>query len=218
MKSGTSTLAKYLDLHPDACMQREIDWLLPFGTKWTEMSQAEYEALFEASKARGEVTSHYDHAIDHISRVYPGIKMVYLVRDPIVRFVSEIRHMRTHPWDGRSPDFYDIDNILSDYWSGHHVRWQISAGFYDRVIRRIERRGFPLLIINFTDLVHHQQLVWDRLCEFLGIDPFVTEYLHEHSSEGRVMVTLRTDQREQLEAIYADCIAFMRERGIEFGP
>ena len=146
--------------HPETYCLKEVDWFFEHSPK-TKISQRAYEVLFPATYAvRGEIASHYDqhHYLGRIADVYPNIKLIYSLRDPVDRFVSEVRHLRAFP--NYDEEFNDIDTMLADYWAGRHERWQIGTGFYRRTIRRITALGLSVHLINFDDLVHDQQTVW----------------------------------------------------------
>jgi hypothetical protein len=206
MKAGTTTIHEYCCRHPEIFSVQEVDWFFthlptPRG------SQAEYEARFPDHVAvRGEISSHYDQYLPQIAAVYPGIKLIYAVRHPIDRFISDVRHMQT--FDGR-PDF-TIENILASYWSGREIYWQISSGFYQRTILRAQRCGLPLHLINFDLLIRDQQTVWDGLTDYLGVARFTCDAIHAHSSDGRVAIVPTDDQYAQLATIYASTLQFLR--------
>ena len=213
MKAGTTTLHEYCCRHPEIFSVQEVDWFFAHGPK-PRGSQAEYEAQFPDHVAvRGEISSHYDHYLPRIAEVYPGIKLIYVVRNPIDRFISDVRHMQT--FDDR-PDF-TIENILASYWSGRETYWQISSGFYQRPIMCARRLGLPLHLINFDILVRDQQTVWDGVTDYLGVARFACNPIHAHSSDGRVTIMLTDDQYAQLETIYAPTLKFLRDTyAIEF--
>lgn len=59
-----------------------------------------YRALFEGfpeGTLTGDITPYYsalpDEGIDHLKRLAPSVRLIYLIRDPIQRGVSSLRHM-----------------------------------------------------------------------------------------------------------------------------
>ena len=94
-KCGTSSLHRYLDLHPEISMSRpkELDFFAADmnwnrGIKW-------YERHFrEAASVRGESSvtySEFPHrggVPARMAQVVPEAKLIYLVRDPIDRIIS----------------------------------------------------------------------------------------------------------------------------------
>lgn len=220
MKAGTSTIHRYMEAHPEIYALKEVDFFLEHSNK-AKISQTEYESLFPASYAvRGEYATHYDHGLylQRIRKTYPDIKLIYSLRHPIDRFISDVRHMLTNRLNDRDAVFYDVDNIIADYHSGRHERWQLSSGFYDRTLRWIAKLGMTAHLINFDDLrTDQQQNAWNQLTAYLGVAQHVVAPIHENSSEGRLMLALTEQQREQLDQIYEPTMKFLREEhGINF--
>lgn len=98
-KCGTSALHYYLSFHPEASMSRpkELNFFIKQRT-WRE-GQDWYESHFTTeSKVLGEASPNYT-AYPHFRGVarrmhsfVPDAKLVYLVRDPIERIVSQYVH------------------------------------------------------------------------------------------------------------------------------
>jgi hypothetical protein len=115
MKCGTTALHRYLDSHPQIAMtdwkelnffigddepphDREEDWWQTGqwhrGVEW-------YASQFDAqTPVRGESSPGYtspDHAhaaASRIGEVVPDVRLLYVVRDPVQRAVSQYRHHR----------------------------------------------------------------------------------------------------------------------------
>jgi hypothetical protein len=94
-KCGTSSLRRYLDLHPEISMSRpkELDFFAA-DMNWSR-GIAWYERHFrEAVSVRGESSvtySEFPHRRGvpaRIAQVVPEAKLIYLVRDPIDRIIS----------------------------------------------------------------------------------------------------------------------------------
>lgn len=113
MKCGTTALHRYLDLHPDVAMSepKELNffigperlaegceppaWLAGNwhrGLEW-------YARQFRPAPVRGEASPGYTspsspEAPERMARVLPGARLVYAVRDPVERAVSQYLHHR----------------------------------------------------------------------------------------------------------------------------
>src|SRR5918996_3904116 len=99
LKCGTTSLHHYLNLHPAIHMSRpkelnffvaELNWSL--GTDW-------YASHFRADAAvRGESSPHYTNlprfagVAERISSVLPDAKLIYMVREPVDRALSNYLH------------------------------------------------------------------------------------------------------------------------------
>lgn len=112
MKAGTSALHRHLDRHPEVAMSepKELNFFFgpaagDFSGSWSPQGNwhrglAWYAAHFPRTAAvRGESSPGYtspDHpeAPERMAAVLPGAHLVYLVRDPIARAVSQFRHHR----------------------------------------------------------------------------------------------------------------------------
>ena len=99
MRAGTTMLHDLLSGHPQISMARmkETDFFvaeknLPRGTGW-------YGAQFDPARPiRGEISPNYAKAMDfpgvpeRIFEHCPGVRLVYVLRDPVARAVSQYAH------------------------------------------------------------------------------------------------------------------------------
>jgi hypothetical protein len=101
-KAGTTALHEYLDLHPQIEMSRpkELDFFTndhrrcDLGPDW-------YASHFQAgAPVRGESTPSYSsfpserEVPERIASLLPDVKLIYLVRDPVERAVSDYMNRR----------------------------------------------------------------------------------------------------------------------------
>lgn len=100
MKSGTSSLHMYLNLHPQIFMShiKELDFFIEKknwrrGLEW-------YKSNFnESAEVRGESSPNYTKyhfykgVPQRMHSIIPDTKLIYIVRDPIKRMVSHYIHM-----------------------------------------------------------------------------------------------------------------------------
>jgi hypothetical protein len=108
-KSGTSTLCAILDAHPDVCMSDPKEPCTFSDSSKTDRLHAEYSTIFTAAtsgqmRVEGSTTYSrwpYQPTTWHptlqdpwpaISEHAPGSKLIYLVRHPVDRIVSQIKH------------------------------------------------------------------------------------------------------------------------------
>ena len=101
MKAGTTSLHAYLSSHPDVFMSepKELDFFVE-GRNW-DRGLGWYEDRFAgagAAAARGEASTNYTKdpffggVPERIHSVIPDVRLVYVVRHPIRRMVSEYWH------------------------------------------------------------------------------------------------------------------------------
>src|ERR1700735_4448473 len=95
-KAGTTSLHRYLDLHPDVAMTTEKELRYFWRADWRDRLPW-YEAQFEFEgkpRGRGGAPPAYpayprrDNAPRRMHELVPEVKLIYLVRDPIERLVS----------------------------------------------------------------------------------------------------------------------------------
>ena len=114
-KSGTTSLHRHLEEHPEIMMStpKELRFFLEDwnwqGGSWQRGIEW-YESKFDSSAPiRGESTPAYTtypfvrDVPEKMARVIPSAKLLYIVRDPMERIVSDcLMTMRNHPEDTRT--------------------------------------------------------------------------------------------------------------------
>jgi hypothetical protein len=117
MKCGTTSLHAYLDAHPQIAMSRPKELNFFFGpdegADWSagnwHRGRDWYAAHFDAGAAvRGEASPGYtspDHpeVAARMAELVPGARLVYAVRDPIDRALSQYWHHRRDGTETRGP-------------------------------------------------------------------------------------------------------------------
>jgi hypothetical protein len=126
MKCGTTSLHHYLDLHPDVAMSRPKELNFFFGpaddpatasgvpAAWAagnwHRGAAWYAGHFDpAAEVRGEASPGYtspshSEVAGRMAALVPDARLVYAVRDPIARAVSQYLHHRREGTERRSPE------------------------------------------------------------------------------------------------------------------
>lgn len=167
-KSGTTTLYGLLRLHPQIAMsrQKETDF---FRRDAGPDPIADYRALFDRTAPwMGEASPTYTMAHEHagvperIRAALPGAKLIYIVRDPVARAVSQYRH---------------------DWLSGRVASLSMARGLRESLDRCIATSCYHaqitkhmpchdperLLVLDFEALKHDEQAMLDGVCRFLGL-------------------------------------------------
>jgi hypothetical protein len=169
-KSGTSSLHKYLESHPDVFVSspkeanffvEEREWRR--GLDW-------YRAVFTGARdaiAIGESSPQYTFfpvyagVPDRIASILPDVRIIYLMRHPIERMRSAYRHTLSEGVETRPI----ADALLQD------------ARYMDvsRYAMQIEEylRCFPaeqLLLLTAEDLRFDREATLQRVLEFIGVD------------------------------------------------
>jgi Sulfotransferase family len=183
MKCGTSALHAFLDLHPQIAMSQPKEMNFFFGPaagngqttadqgwaagNWTRGVDW-YAAHFEQGvPVRGESSPGYtspDHpdVAERMADTIPGARLIYLVRDPVARAVSQYHHHR-----GEGTECRPIAEALLDPASQYisrgrfHERLQPFLAHYPR-----ER----ILVVAQEELRHRPAQTLRRVFAFAGAD------------------------------------------------
>ncbi len=184
MKSGTTTLHRYLDQRDDVGMARikETDYFLQdthkaLGADW-------YKSQFDLTRAcLGEASPNYAKydifpgVPDRIHSAAPRAKLIFIARDPVTRFASHYRHSWLHGHMRVPPE----DLLASD--NGRHM---IECSRYtaqlEKYLQKFDRA--QLLIVDFDQLCDIPQTVLDDIAMFLKLEPEnITELAATNTAE-----------------------------------
>jgi hypothetical protein len=188
MKSGTSSLHSYLNLHPQISMShpKELDFFV-LEKNWSK-GIGWYESHFvDGARFNGESSPNYTkcHLFGGVpSRMHsivPEAKLIYLLRDPIERIISHYVHNVAARSENRS--FTDSLRANENYI--------LSSKYYMQLEKYIEY--FPksnILVLTSEDLYKRRQQTLQTTFRFLGLDDDFysqgfTDILHQSSVKKR---------------------------------
>jgi hypothetical protein len=189
MKAGTTSLHHYLDLHPEVAMSpgKELDFFLA-GRNWAKGLEW-YEACFPRdAPVRGESSPNYtkyplfDGVAERMHAVLPGARLLYVVRDPVERIVSQHLHNTLEGREQRS-----LEDALREPESYPAVQ---CSRYFMQIERYLRFYGEnDLCIVSSERLKSDRRGTLRRIFRFLGIDEAYScaEYARElnRSSERR---------------------------------
>lgn len=222
-RSGTTWFTQLLLQHPDMSLstegRKELHLLYPdLLSTWSDAQKDAYRALFSnADGLAGECTPYYLRALwvpPIVTAVcQPSAPLIVLLRDPIERFASAMRHeFRSLHRRGDSPTREWVRWVASDaQWAGMYAT-QLDAW------RRItgQRR---LLVFQYEQVVSAPQRAAERVWQHLGLSPVslsdverpsrTTTSGEEWSWEGR------DGLRDQLRHLYRPEVRRLRWWGID---
>lgn len=170
-RSGTTSLFQYLDLHPQISMSpiKELNFFS--RDDYEQKGVAWYRRQFHSKDgvlAIGEAStsySTYPYAPDVAARIAsynPDMRLIYVVRNPIERYVSHFlqRTKAGHEIREFSETLSNLENETSA-WQGRYY-YQLSQYL----------RFFPknqILVISFDQLKFNTEAVVQELYDFLGV-------------------------------------------------
>jgi hypothetical protein len=208
MKCGTTSLHNYLDEHPSISMSTIKEPNIFVGPKWRE-DISRYGSLLDGdAPIRGESSTNYAKyplfadVPPRIASMAPDAKLVYLVRDPLSRCISQWVHNVGQGREPRNLDdaIRDLEDPENSYvWSGRYAT---------QLERYLEH--FPLervLVLDQAELRTEREATIRTVFRFLGVEDGFTspEFAAEFNKGerkrrlGPVAARLR---RSQLKVIY----------------
>jgi len=178
-KSATTTLTTVLRQHPDVFISKPKEPKF-FGRNYSK-GWKWYASRFAAGEKfslRGEASTMYSSSLspyrwspELMSRFLPSLKLIYIVRDPLARIVSQWRHHR-----GRNPDCADFSDLMQDRDLKRRV---VGCSMHYKQLSRY-RLFFPdaqIHCLTFEDLLSSPEDTLRVMLRFLGVKPHVKRLL-----------------------------------------
>ncbi len=178
-KCGTTSLHYYLGLHPQISMAREkeLDFFIREmnwnkGIDWYKSNFTDHKEI------HGEASPNYTNypffagVPARMHSIVPEAKLIYLIRDPIARIISNYLHNYTEGKDDRR-----IEEALSRLDENPLV---LQSKYFMQLEQYLEY--FPksnILIVTLDDLNHYRQETLQKIFKFIDIDEsfFSTKFL-----------------------------------------
>jgi len=165
-RTATSWLHQYLKMHPGIALPNQVKETMFFDEFFDKGMDWYWNHFNTDTKGRllGEIAPTYFDSSDARFRlsVFSGLRIIIIVRNPVERTYSLFRHHRSK---GRVPD---------DYFAAVKQMPRIeSSGRYELHCEAWEEdfgAGNCLYLLQ-PDVQKQPQLVFDRLCAFLGVEP-----------------------------------------------
>ncbi len=170
-RCGTTSLHRYLDLHPDIAMSGEkelnffsVDAQWQRGISW-------YEQQFPSGTlVRGESSPSYStyprspHVPARMARVVPDARLIYLVRDPIERILSFYRFARFVLRN----ETRELAEAVRDFEVSRYVVGSRYALQLERYLAYYPSE--QILVVEQRDLLHRRVQTMRLVFGFAGVD------------------------------------------------
>lgn len=204
MKTATSALYEYINQHPLVlpCIEKEIHFFndphkFSYGKDW-------YKAHFPlippgASFITGEASPGYivNNVQDKVFQMFPKIKAIALIRNPVDRALSHYQHNVKHGFERRTfPEAISSELEVVKSWNNPKEVLQVSnwrgntgyvlIGFYYYFLQQW-LDVFPqeqFLIINNQDLLVNPESTMEQVFQFLGLDHHTAQEYPKYNSNS----------------------------------
>jgi len=178
-KSATTSLFKYLSVHPDIYMPREKetnffsdDKKFILGVSWY---MCEHFSSASSSMIWGEASPDYmcyDYVPERIYRTFPNIKLIAMLRNPVTRAYSHYRmavrrKIEALPFDEYIKKLIARSNISDDFID--YAREFIMFGEYGRILSNY-LKYFP---INKIKLIFMENMIKEPMRNMKDIYSFL---------------------------------------------
>jgi hypothetical protein len=201
MKCGTTSLHRYLDLHPDITMSNPKELRLFDDPAWRDRIDW-YTSHFDPDAAvTGESTVYYtaypwiSDVPQRMRELVPNAKLIYLVGDPLKRLAAQWVEWCTIEAD-RSPEMLGkwarlpFSEVLADYDDPRHPvvcpsRYATQLEQYLALFPKTQ-----VMVVDQEDLKHSRVETLQAIFRFLGVDddfvsPEFADELNTHGEKSR---------------------------------
>ena len=223
-KGGTTTLDALLRQHPGLALPRSKE--LQYFSLHYGLGDAWYAGQFAAARPEqclGEITPYYIFhplAAERIHTLVPEVRLIVLLRDPVERALSQLFHSRRLGLEPLEPEsalaaeperMAEAEAVVlaGGRHRSHQEHSYVSRSRYELQLARYEAL-FPaqqLLLLRSEDLFRSASEVWERLLQFLALDPMPMPVLPRANAGQQeadaVPSRLREQLREQLSVTYS---------------
>jgi hypothetical protein len=190
MKSGTSTLARMVELHPDICFSspKEPQFFSNYDDWRHRLDQ--YHSYFPRSaKLYAEGSTNYTkypgfrlNIWDDIYEYNRDMKFIYVVRDPVERVISHYSHI----YESGFTDF-PIDTAI------RRVPELINTSrYYTQISPYVKKFGRERVhLVVFEQMVAHPEVILNEIFQFLKLDKIdlsnvdLTQFHSNKSYQGK---------------------------------
>ena len=196
MKSGTSTLAEILSMHPEVCFCPEKEPHFFSKTPDWKANLEDYKNFYNPQEKQicGEASTTYTcypefnkNIWDDLYKFNPKLKLIYIMRDPVERIVSHYMHNYLRNYTSESLE----KAVLSQSSYINRTRYFVQIRPYLDVFGKEQ-----VLLLTFEELIANKKITLDKIADFLNIDGEKFddfENVHANKSVGETKPDVRID-------------------------
>lgn len=221
-KAGSSALYKFICAHPNvkrALVKEPHFFSLEYFSKNLSWYRAQFPIRSKGTLV-GEASPSYctdPLAPERVKKEIPKTKLIFIVRDPVDRAISNYFHSVKYGWetlniqDAFNRPLEEFEKTLesmeksTEYVGSFYNRHAyIHRGFYALQLKRWLMH-FPkeqLLVVENNDLLTQPQMVYRQICEFLELEQWQPDSFGKHNV-GKTK-DVNTELKEHLRKIYRE--------------
>lgn len=156
----------------------------------------------------GEISPSYadlsTDAFRYMKSIYPSVKFIFIMRDPVERFISHIKF-------DKKLELGEIESIKEDAKKPNSIYLRRSR--YDQTIKRIEETvcSSDIKYLFYENMFNVKSI--KSICDFLSIDYCNAEFSKFSNKNDMVKSNiLSTDERAQIQELLTDTYDFCRTK------
>jgi len=192
-KGGTTALDYYLRKHPEVGMgiKKELHFFdNEANFQNSSTNYAEYNGAFNFGlnkKIYGEATPIYmywEPCCERIKKYNPDIKLIFILRNPITRAFSHWN--MAFDLNAEKESFLvaiknEKERIKSSLPLQNRMISYQDRGYYSKQVKRFKEhfREDQLMFIKYEDFKNNQEVVLNKIFEFIDVDPSKFSFEHE---------------------------------------
>ena len=198
MKSATTSLYNYLNLHPQISMPvtkslnffNDENYLNGTWHKGIEWNESQFP---DDTKVNGEASTGYNKypfakdVTDRIRYTIPNVKLIYIIRDPVCRAISHYLHnvIRGHEVNSIKDSILKDENNHYINCSRYHFQLQLFLHHFNLS---------QVLVITTEALGLNARDTIQRIFRFLDVDHsfFIFDYYRRHNTLSQNITRMRT--------------------------
>jgi hypothetical protein len=185
MKCGTSSLHDYIGQHPDVFMSTPKELHFFDEANYDPGRISWYQSQFTSDKKvcgaspQNYTKCHnryYQGIAQRIHQHIPGVKLIYIVRDPFKRIQSHIIE-----------NYYGepIHDLKYNIESGHYAKTSMYAYQLSEYLKYFKKE--QILVLTLEELVAQKLSTMNKVFQFLGLDPMSDEKAFDFIRNTREM-------------------------------